>query len=260
VATFDEAARHVKGCPACQTAVRRREKFDERVGQLTRDVPVPSGLRDRLLAQLESGPQAPKSVTPVSQSPASPLPTPQSPAPQPAVRSRRRMIVAAVAASVMAILSVGIWKLALSRPSKMSMDEIAGYALSEHLVADDLPVFAQFSGGRAAQLPKTTGKFSDLAPFRRLVDPQLADREVAIYFFTLVDRNRRKYAGRLVMIPLSLVKDPPAATTFSGGTTVYTRGYCTTAWVEDGFVYVCCIQEGGEGELHLLRPLRNAPA
>ncbi len=56
--TINEAARHVNGCPACQTAVRLREQIDARIGQLCRDVPVPACLRERLLSRLEatSGP------------------------------------------------------------------------------------------------------------------------------------------------------------------------------------------------------------
>ncbi len=63
LATIDEAARHVKGCPACQTAVRRRERIDERIGQLSRELPVPEGLQERLLGAAESLPPSARTLT-----------------------------------------------------------------------------------------------------------------------------------------------------------------------------------------------------
>jgi hypothetical protein len=237
-AMFDEAARHIKSCPACQTAVRRREKFDERIGLMTRDVPIPAGLRERMLSGLAG---EPLSQTPLSQTPG-----------RPAVRSRRKMIISTAAACIVAALSVGIWGLVISRPAKMTMKEITGYALADGLQADDLPPLTQFRKGLAVQVPKTMTKLSYESPFRRLVDPQLADREIAVYFFPLSGRNGRKIAGRLVVIPAAFVKDLPAATSFPGET-VYSKGFCTTSWVEGKFMYLCCVQ-GSEDDLLRLRP------
>lgn len=258
-ATIDEAARHVQNCPTCQTVVRRRQEIDERIGQLTRDVPVPAGLRERLLARLECEPISPGRATPATtvQPPAPQSPVSQSPVSQPmgkpALRSRRRVLVSAVATCVMAALSVGVWKLAISRPASLSMDEIAGYALSDGLTADDLPAIGQFQGGLAVQLPKTMQKLSRMPAFRQLVDPQLGERQIAIYFFTIAGRK-----GRLAVIPAALVKDLPVATSFPG-VPLYIGRYWTTAWVEGNVMYLCCVEGGDDKVLRQLRlPSRDA--
>lgn len=255
-AAFDEVTQHVKNCPACQAALRRREKFDERAGQLTRDVPVPAGLRERLLARLER--EAGQSEVPGSGSQtavAQPVPHTVGKS----QRSRRRMIISVAAAGILAAVGVGVWKFAVSGPAAMSMDEIAGYALSGDLKPRDLPELTQFRGGVDIQVPKTMQKLSYAIPFRRLNDPQLADREIAVYFFTWAEKGR-KIPGRLVVIPLSLVKEPPAATSFLGGPIQYSKGFCATTWVEGQFVYVACMQQAGGGDLEFLRPKAQSAA
>jgi hypothetical protein len=125
--------------------------------------------------------------------------------------------------------------------------------LSAGINPNKLPVLTQFKGGLNVELPKTTSPFSRLQPFQRLVDAQLGDREIAVYFFTLAGRKGGKFAGRLIAVPASSVKDLPVASSFPGRTD-YKYGYCMTAWVEGKFVYVCCVFHGGEDELFRLRP------
>ena len=43
--------RHLAGCPACATDARGAEAFDRAVAVAVRAVPVPAGLRDKLLTQ-----------------------------------------------------------------------------------------------------------------------------------------------------------------------------------------------------------------
>lgn len=43
--------RHLAGCPSCAADARSAESFDRAVGSAVRAVPVPAGLRDRLLTQ-----------------------------------------------------------------------------------------------------------------------------------------------------------------------------------------------------------------
>jgi hypothetical protein len=255
--TIEEAARHVKSCPACQTAVRRREKIDERIGQLSRELPVPEGLQERLLARLSqesasaSSADEPQATLPLA-------------AAKPAVRSRRRIFVSGVAACAALVACVGIWRLVSPRPVPLTVDEIAGYALSDDVnSAAGLPLLTHFKGGLEVQLPKTirTGALRLLGPFRHLVDPLLGDREIAVSHFTLSDGKRGKFAGVLVVVPVATVKDAPAASSFTTGqTTLYRKGvFCTTAWTEGNFVYLCCVH-GDENVLHLLRPAPPASA
>jgi hypothetical protein len=53
----DEAAdleRHLAGCPECDSAGRAERRLDEHIGRAVRDVPVPDGLREQLLARLKA--------------------------------------------------------------------------------------------------------------------------------------------------------------------------------------------------------------
>src|SRR4029077_18850430 len=106
------------------------------------------------------------------------------------------------------------WRMWLSRPALLSMDEIAGYALSAGIDPVVLPELAQFKGGLELQLPATMRMPPLEPPIRRLVDPQLGDREIAVYFFTLQRRAGVKIEGRLVIVPAAAVKDVPAVSSF----------------------------------------------
>lgn len=252
VASIDEAARHVKTCPTCQMAVRRREQFDERIGQLMRDVPIPAGQRDRLLARLSHESRA---VAETGSPPSAVVPVPGSDvAGKPAIRSRRRLMVSAVAACFVTAACIGVsWQM-LKRAPLLRVDEITGIALE--VKAADLPAFAQFKGGLGVQFPKTMKTPSVMQSLRRLVGPPLGEREIAVYFFMHSNDRGGKFPGRLVVVPAALVKDLPGASSFPGQT-LYRQGFCTAAWVEGNFVYLCCV-EGGERELLLLRLTREA--
>jgi hypothetical protein len=129
----------------------------------------------------------------------------------------------------------------------LSIDEIAGIALEAK--AADLPAFAQFKGGLGVPFPKTMSTPSRMQSLRQLVATRLGEREIAVYFF--MHGKGGKFPGRLVVVPAALVKDLPAASSFPGQPE-YRQGFCTAAWVEGNFVYLCCV-EGGERELLLLR-------
>jgi hypothetical protein len=45
---------HLTACPECEALARAERQADDRLGRAVRDVPVPDGLRDRLLAHLRA--------------------------------------------------------------------------------------------------------------------------------------------------------------------------------------------------------------
>jgi len=51
-AAGDALSAHLADCPACGESVRRQQAFDARVARTMRDVPIPGGLRERLLVRL----------------------------------------------------------------------------------------------------------------------------------------------------------------------------------------------------------------
>jgi hypothetical protein len=48
-----ELSRHLASCPECDAAGRAEHRLDEHFGRAVRDVPVPDGLRERLLERLK---------------------------------------------------------------------------------------------------------------------------------------------------------------------------------------------------------------
>jgi hypothetical protein len=254
----DEAARHVSGCPACQRAFRRQEEFDQRIGTMLRGTPVPAGLKDRLLASLEAIARAEILVKADGvPSPATGLHSPPvarlAPAKASAVGSRRRWLGAislAIAGCVMVGLGWSLWP----RPQLMERDGVTNLLVINDLDPSHLPELTQFANGLAPKVPATMITRGLGLPRR------LGNMDVAVYFFTLRNRRGAALAGRLAVIPKRLVKldDVPTAASFLAGPPEYKPGFCTTAWIEGDFVYVCCLA-GGESELHLLIPKRPTP-
>jgi hypothetical protein len=240
VARVAEAEQHVSGCGSCRAAVRQREEFDVRVGGLCRDVPIPLGLKERLLARLDE----PATSRPVASA---------THAVAPVIGARRRWlgIASLTVASVIAV-GIGTWSLWPARPV-VDLDEIAGLMATDGIDPAKLAEFTTFAGGLAPQPPRTMLTGLVVSPPRRP-----GKFEAAIYFFKLGGRD-----GRLAVIPRRFVKAGglPLATSLLSGSISYRSGFCTTAWVEGDFVYVCCLSlSGGEPELHKLAQPRPPSA
>jgi hypothetical protein len=223
----EEAVRHIGDCPPCETAVRRQEQLDARLGELCRDVPVPAGLKESLLVRLDAAPHSEA----VAAGPAAPMAAVKTP-----LRSRRQWLGAiSLAAACVVITGLGVWSLWPS-PDWINLDEVTSLVSTAELEPAQLGEFARFRNGLAPKAPDTMITPPLVQPPRRLGD------DVAVYFFTIPLR-RVTLAGRLVVIPINRVKpdDIPSATSFTEGLITYKAGFCTTAWVEGDFVYVCCL-------------------
>jgi hypothetical protein len=230
-----EAAQHASGCVSCRAAVRQREEVDARIGGLCRDVPIPIGLKERLLAGIATRAPAVSTARPV-----------------PRVVGTRRQWLGKTLLTVASLIAVGIgtWSLWPARPS-VDLEEITGLMTKAGIDPAHLAEFTTFATGLAPQPPKTmlTG---------RLVPPprRLGRFEAAIYFFKVGGLD-----GRLAIIPRRFVKAGglPSATSLQSGSISYQPGFCTKAWVEGDFVYVCCLS-GGEIEFRQLERPRHEPA
>ena len=237
-ATVAAAREHVTECISCRRAVRQQEEFDARFAAVCSEVPIPSGLRERLLARLEIPATAPSiSIGKTRRE----------------VSTRRRWLGRASLA-VASVVAIGIatWSLWPARPS-VDLEEITGLLATAEIDPANLAEFTTFSGGFAPQLPRTmrTGQLE--SPPRRL-----GQLEAAIYFFKLGELD-----GRLAVVPRRFVKGGPlpSATSFSSSSISYGLGFCTTAWFEGDFVFVCCLRGGeNENELHRLVRPRPQPA
>jgi len=260
-ATVDQAARHIEECASCQAAVRRQEQRDARIGQFCRDVPVPPGLKERVLARLEAGAEENARTAIAATAEAgipdrSPSATPPSARPfvRPPAMSRRKWL--AIASTTAALALVGTLGLVYLRASShaLNLDEVAGLVADHSLDPEQLDLFTQFGNGLAIRLPATIIT-------RPLVDPprKIEGCDGAVYFFQLPGRRgAAPLQGRLVVMPLDWIKDKESlrsVTSFLAGPTPYKNGFCTTAWAEGNLAYVCCLS-AGENELHRLMPPR----
>jgi hypothetical protein len=241
VARVAEAEQHVSGCGSCRAAVRQREEFDARVGGMCRDVSIPPGLKERLLARIDEL----ATSTPATSTATRAIP--------PVVDSRRRWLgMASLTVASLIAVGIGTWSLWPARPV-VDVEEITGLMTTAGIDPANLPEFTTFTGGLAPQPPGTMRTGLVVSPPRRL-----GKFEAAIYFFKLGGRD-----GRLAVVPRRFVKAGglPTATSLLSGSTSYWPGFCTTAWVEGNFVYICCLsRSGGEPELHKLAQPRPPSA
>lgn len=232
----DDAMQHVEGCATCQRVVHRNGEFDKKMAAMLVDVPLPAGLRERLFERLEAAP-----VVAASQA----LPKPSVPA---RVRSssRRRWLATAALSAACIVCGLGAWSL-WPRGPQYDLDEIVGEVAVNPINPADFPEFSHFAGGLVPTLPATMNTDYLALPMR------LHDKDVAVYFFTVPVRRGPPLAGRLVVVPKRVIKGTqvPAAASFLAGT-AYKAGFCTTAWVEGDFVYVCCLSGGEAGMRRLL--------
>ncbi len=261
--TVEEASRHIESCPTCQAAVRHQRQFDDKVGVMIREAPVPADLKDRLLARLEaearkqSDDRSARSVSPAAVSPdvrpaaaaATAGAAASSSAARPQFGSRRRWLGAAALAAACLVAGVGTWALWPVRPM-ISPRGVAEMLATVDIGPDGMAEFARFADGSVLKVPATMKS-------SRLIHPprQLGDLDVAVCFFPLSGRRKAPLDGRLAVIPIQRVvaREIPQAVSFpSPPAPIYTTGgFCYTTWVEGDFVYVCCLK-GGEDELRRL--------
>lgn len=155
------------------------------------------------------------------------------------------MLWSLTAVCVTAIAGVSIWLSMRTPAPAISLVEVTVQALTAKPVA--MNEISEFRNSVALVKPATMDtRFLDSAA------RQLGEGGVAVYFFTIRSRSK-SYEGRLIVVPVASLKDPPTATSFLAGTIDYRPPYHTTAWVEGKLAYVCCVRDGGESTLHWLQ-------
>ncbi|MBS0266857.1 MAG: hypothetical protein JSS02_33325 [Planctomycetes bacterium] len=244
-----EAEVHVQGCAECQQAVGRQRHLDQRISQVCQDVPIPLGLKERLLARLANAEAAATGPAPL------PAATGVANLPSPSLAgerhaTRRMWLVErwrSLTAVCLAGLAVGLWWWTKTTLPQMTLDTAIQAALAAP--PEQMGAFERFRSGVALTLPTTM--VTDA-----LTEPpgQLPDVEIAVYRFRIRDTSGRWVNGRLLAIPRVALSDPPQATRFLTGPAQASRlPYRTTAWAEGPLVYVCYV-EGTEETLFKLKP------
>lgn len=198
----------------------RRRGWDREIASAIRDVPVPDGLKDRLLARLA-------------------MPEPASAPPRTSL-SRRRLIMSLATLATGIAAGVVYWTAADS-PSPVSVAEMRD-AATELLSprAADVPFNDDFDP-RLPETWKTRLKVT-AGPLGVLAEdggPRAAAWRVR-------SRGRAGWLAVVVAVPVDRVESPPTADSISDRDYVANpkaSGVRTVQWTQDGFVYVCCVTD-----------------
>ena len=249
------AAAHLDECARCAEVFAVTQTLDRRIGRVVRDVEVPAGLQERLLAATMAVDPASPSVTVTRH---------QKPADSP--RTNRRKWLGRVTAAA-CCLSVGIGLWFFLRPSVVaySVDELRQFAADTDF--DSLP---DFSGRFRALLPQDGDwqtPYLQLAKRAGGIPTNATEHQAAIYSFRVPVSRTEYVPGLLLVIPARSVKMPPSATTFNAAVAdqkyIWSASgteYETVAWTRDGLVYVVAVGAGAGALESLQHAIEFTPA
>lgn len=250
---LDEAARHVEACPACQMVVHRQDEIDAEIGSVCRDVPLPVGLKERLLAGIVAA------ETPVRESAEGSHPGSAAEAPPvvmptgksiPRPTRRRWLRVASAAAAIALVAGSAVWFF-LPRAT-VDLEKVA-QRLTEKIDPDELAPFTQFGNGLAPEPPASMVIPRTLGSALRLPGAEFdAQADIAVYVFKVSGPGRVVSRGRLAVVPKAYVINVPRETRF--GAPNYRGGFVTSTWVEGRFAYVCCLEGASLEGLRAVNP------
>lgn len=232
--------------PELQRFCDRVERFDRRVAEAFRDVPVPEGLEASILARLGiAGAVSAAADSPSDATETAPLrraPLDQSPAVAPSRRSRRWLFRAA--AAVAASLLVGTF-VYLQRPIPLTESQILDAARSdfqsEGTIAwnEGSPPEEFLPSGHVRRVSLARVKWRELEGF--------LGRHAVVYDLTQLDgRNARLY-----MVRASAAGLPPLPPSTPQSTT---HGLSVSAWAERGLLCILVVDGSPHDYLRYLRP------
>ena len=218
-AELQAAFAHVDACPECAEIVEFRREFDRRTAAVMRDVPVPAGLKERLLAAAELAESPPQVAQPVP------------------AYNRRKLLLATSSAAALLIAAGVMWIVGGGAPDPLAMNDVRQF-WTEQLAED----------AALASLPAFDGSFDAAIPDLRWagnlpgVEPQGADidgdgrHDAAVYQFG---------TGFLVVFPPDRIAHAPAAESPFAAERSYAP-VLNVAWTDAGQVHLCFVRSGGE--------------
>jgi hypothetical protein len=239
-AELGSLARESRGDASLAAAMQQSAQFDRNVREALDDVPVPSGLMERLLARCEASVDMPvaeaatraatRAETPAVAESHESVPTSET---RPATWSRRRVLaVLSLAASLLVVLIGGLgYRAAFQKPTPVTMDQLA--AKANHWFSQSGPA----ADWAAAKFPV------EQFPFDRsvIVPPQKwrqLDGSTVAYDLTVVGGQRALLYVERTNRPHNIRNFPYTKLTSSGGVAL-------GAWQRDGYVYVLVVVEDG---------------
>ena len=232
---FAAARNHVAECASCLRVVGIRERLDRQISRLMRDVPVPSGLKARILDSLNTPATVPAAKADDNQL--------QDTTSQPASSTRRRWLAAAAMIAAAVVLSIPFWPSSSKSPSRLTLADLRQEAALE--LADLDP----FNGSFKPKLPggiwnSRNVRFSDHAK------GDMPDRD-GLHRIALFEFWVRDVRGVMLVIPKDQLENPPSneMPSFQDRAENYarrpSRTYHSFAWQSDGYVYICFVPKDG---------------
>jgi hypothetical protein len=218
---LEAAFAHVDACPACAEVVEYRREFDRHAGRVIRDVRVPTGLRERLLAAAELAAQPP-------------LPS-QPAADQPTRRSRRKVLVSVTSAAALLLAAGGAWLFTHDGPAPLAMNEVQAFWSSHVEHGADVAELPAFDGSFDAAIQDGRWASAITAQPRGAGIDGDGRHDAAVYKFR---------TGFLVVMQPDRVAGAPQVTSAVDAQRSYNPAP-NVAWTLDGQVYLCYVVEGG---------------
>jgi len=207
---------HLTECALCQSVAADIGGWDRRLQAVMVAVPVPNGLRDRLLSQLV------KSASPPAVHSASHFPA----------QGSFRRIAAGLSLSLAVVAGIAFW---MSQPAQLQMASIQDSAV-EQLQNRPPDELSQFDGSFVAEIVDAKwSKVCTSPPVGLNLDGR-SGHDVAAF---RVNIPSLRFRGWLVLIPVSRISDLPVTSVPTMGS--YAR---TAAWNDGKYVFVCLSEQG----------------
>ena len=240
------AAEHVESHADCRDEFLRRQNLDRQIGQVMRDVPVPAGLKERLLVGLVGyGKHSDGENT--DDAAVAPTVEPET---QTAGLHRRTWFRVLVSTAACLLAGVIVWQLVPSEPKTFSRfdlhDEAADKIAGGSFVFDGLDDFSNVGGVR---LPAGWDAVIDSKPKAYTGEIQ-GSAAVAVYRFSFTDRRNRPVTGYVLVLPADRVTaaSKPRAESAISARQVYPAGFISLSWTWGKLVYVCFVLRIGDGD------------
>ena len=210
---------HLAGCELCQNAAAEIHEWDSRLQAVMTAVPVPEGVRERLLSQLSKS--APELATELN-----------------ARTPTRRWLkwgVTGLSLSLALAAGMAFW---WNSPSQMLTADVGSSAAEMLSRPGTSP--AAFDGSFAAEITDDRWRKVCAAQPIGLNLDQRAGHDVAVY---KVNLPKQRFSGWLVLIPVSRISDVPESPV------PVSANYRMASWSDGKYVFVCVADQGSLDKL-----------
>ena len=230
---FAEAAQYLETDESAREVFLRRQELDRRIARAVRDVPVPEGLKGRLLAAMAENPAGEEA--------------PVAELPRGFKTTRRRWLISALVVTASCLFALlGVWWFHDPEPKLLALGELERDApYSEAEIAELKPFQGEFEPALPAGL-WSSARFGFTSPAKGFAPNRAGSDRVAVYEFTFRDPKNPQAGelrGVMLVVPKSLVDAAPASSSFFGSAyktknTDTEPHVAIRSWTENDLVYI----------------------